>query len=106
MKGQVIFTTKRQEDNLLRKIQAGNEKEADEAWLKLFKILHPLLYAVASFYLEQGLSEKELYALGRKGLKIATLKYHGYDDEYKFSTYATWFIREEIHKKLGIKTEK
>ncbi len=104
MDGQ-IFTTKEQEDELVRKIQKGSEQEAERAWLKLFELLHPLLFSVSSHYVGRGLTNEQLIDLGRSGLKQAVNQYHGYDEKYKFSTYATWFIREKIHRKLGIKGE-
>lgn len=48
------------------------------------------------------LSYKTLIDIGKSGLRKAIDKYNP-DEGYKFSTYATWWIRQAIHLALGIK---
>jgi RNA polymerase primary sigma factor len=67
----------------------------------------PLIIAVIRKYKESGLSFEELLTLGEAGLMRAISAWnrdHGKRRKYRFSVYATWFIRAEIHKKLGLPT--
>lgn len=95
-----MLLSKEEERKLFKKIAAGNKGAKD-------KIITSNLFLVESVskkYIDnkKGLSLSELKKLGLKGLKKAVEKYNP-DKEYRFSTYATWWIRNEIHKALGIK---
>ncbi len=101
MSGIIITTTKEQQDELIRIIQGDNEKQAENAWLQLFTLLHPLIFSVASKYISSGLNANNLADLAKKGMKKALNTYDP-EKDYKFSTYSTWFMRAEIHRKLGL----
>ena len=70
-----------------------NKNETDT-----FIMLLDLVEKVASKY--EG---EDLVAVGMRGLSKGLKSYtqHG-RKEFNIATYVTWFIREEIHKLLGI----
>lgn len=92
--------TKEQEKKLLKLITNGDKKaEQDLIEANMF-----LVKNIAEHYLENklNLNLEKLIKIGKIGLQKAIKKYNPKKD-YKFSTYATWWIRYEIHQKLGIK---
>lgn len=93
--------TKKQEQELFEKIAKGDTDAkrmllAANAWLVKW---------VAEHYVDnkKGLSLRDLVRIGQTGLEKA-LEHYQSTKGYKFSTYATWWIREAIHRTLGIKT--
>ena len=60
--------------------------------------------SVANQYKNKGLSLEELIEVGTEGLKKATAKYD-VNAEYKFLSYAVWWIRQAIIQALNEKTE-
>ena len=60
--------------------------------------------SVANQYKNKGLSLEELIEVGTEGLKKATEKYD-VNAEYKFLSYAVWWIRQAIIQALNEKTE-
>ena len=98
-----MLLSKEKEKRLFNKIASGDKEAKD-------KIISSNLFLVESVskkYVEneKGLSLSKLKELGLKGLKKAIEEYDP-ASEYKFSTYATWWIRNEIHKALDIKDVK
>ncbi|MEV5411160.1 sigma-70 family RNA polymerase sigma factor [Thermopolyspora sp. NPDC052614] len=59
-----------------------------------------LVYSLASNYLGQGLEEADLVQHGILGLIRATRKFDPYSGN-KFSTYATWWIRQAITRAIA-----
>lgn len=94
-----MLISKEKEEALFKKI-AIRDKEAKDVIISsnLF-----LVESVSKKYVEneKGLSLSELKELGLIGLKKAVEKYDP-ASTYKFSTYSIWWIRNEIHKALGI----
>lgn len=105
-----VKLSKRQQELLLRKIKKGRgsritaeeKKEALEAKVFLETKCSKLVLAVVEKYSESGLPLTELVRLGEKGLKAAIENYITRERSSLFTYYAAWFIRAEIHKKLGI----
>ena len=60
--------------------------------------------SVANQYKNKGLSLEELIEVGTEGLKKATEKYD-VNAEYKFLSYAVWWIRQAIIQTINEKTE-
>lgn len=59
-----------------------------------------LVVSIARKYLNYGLSFQDLVQEGNLGLMIAAEKYD-YKLGYKFSTYATWWIKQSIYKAMA-----
>ena len=97
-----MLLTKKQEQELFSKIATGDKK----AITKLVNANLFLVESIAKKYEDNNhyLSYKTLVDIGKSGLRKAVDKYNP-DKDYKFSTYATWWIRQAIHLALGIKDE-
>jgi len=92
----VQLLTAQQEQDLARRIQAGDaqaERELVEANLRL--VVH-----IARRYLNRGLSLLDLIEEGNVGLLHAARKYQP-DRGTRFSTYATWWIRQALSRALA-----
>ncbi|MFH0702516.1 MAG: sigma-70 family RNA polymerase sigma factor [bacterium] len=59
-----------------------------------------LVVSIAKKYIHHGLSFLDLVQEGNLGLMVATEKYN-YKLGYKFSTYATWWIKQAINKAIS-----
>ena len=95
-----MLLTKKQEQELFKRIAKGDKKAIN----KLMSANLFLVKSIANRYRDNDhyLSYKVLVEIGRSGLRKAIDKYNP-DKNYKFSTYATWWIRQAIHLALGIK---
>jgi DNA-directed RNA polymerase sigma subunit (sigma70/sigma32) len=104
--------TKKEENYLLERIKnidkgslSRNELEAATVSKKLLlRKLEPAVALVVGKYIESKLSAEELVILAKKGLKKAlTLWDSGSRSKkkFRFSIYASWFMRAAIHEKLG-----
>lgn len=110
-----VKLNKKQQDMLLEKIRIGERISASEedqlegiaAKTTLKEKCKPLIEAVVNKYVESGLPINELNRLANYGLDTAIKKWLLYRKKrrYRFTLYATWFIRAEIHKKLGLPTD-
>lgn len=79
------------------------EREITEARKALIEANLRLVISVAKRYLGRGLSFSDLIQEGNKGLMRAVDKFE-YRRGYKFSTYATWWIRQAITRALADQT--
>ncbi len=98
----LLLLTKKQEKTLFRKLHGGDITARDELVMANLSLVD----WVARKYLnnDKGLSLTQLKKLGITGLDKAIGKYDP-KKSYKFSTYATWWIRQAIHLALDIKDE-
>ena len=80
---------------LLMKIEYGNDARSDLAQANL-----RLVVSVAKKYMNRGLSLMDLVQEGNMGLLRAVEKFD-FRKGFKFSTYATWWIRQAITRAIA-----
>ena len=93
--GRKKILTKREEMELGRLIKEGSKKEREEAKKKLVQANLRLVVSIAKKYIGQGILFMDLVQEGSLGLIRAAEKYD-YRKNFKFSTYATWWIKQTI----------
>ena len=98
--GRKKMLTKREEIELGRLIQEGSEKEKKEAKKKLVQANLRLVVSIAKKYIGQGVLFMDLVQEGSLGLIKAAEKYD-YKKNFKFSTYATWWIKQAIIRAIS-----
>ncbi len=94
--GRIPLLTTEDEIRLAKRIEAGDET----AKRKLAEANLRLVVSIAKKYIGRGLSLLDLIQEGNTGLLRAVVKFD-YHKGYKFSTYATWWIRQAITRAIA-----
>lgn len=97
--GRIPLLTADQEIDLARKIEMGGSEGAI-AKRKLVQANLRLVVSIAKKYIGRGMLFLDLIQEGNLGLIRAAEKFD-YERGYKFSTYATWWIRQAITRAIA-----
>lgn len=98
--GRKKMLSKSEEVELGRKIQEGNSREKEEAKKQLVQANLRLVVSIAKKYIGQGVLFMDLVQEGSLGLIKAAEKFD-YKKNFKFSTYATWWIKQTIIRAIS-----
>ncbi|MCQ2957488.1 MAG: sigma-70 family RNA polymerase sigma factor, partial [Candidatus Gastranaerophilales bacterium] len=89
-----------EETETAKLIQEGDEKQAKKAKNKLIQANLRLVVSIAKKYVGQGVLFMDLVQEGSLGLIKAAEKFD-YKKGFRFSTYATWWIRQTIIRAIA-----
>lgn len=94
--GKVDLLTSEEEVTLAKRIEAGDERAVQE----LAEANLRLVVSIAKRYVGRGMSFLDLIQEGNLGLIKAVEKFD-FTKGFKFSTYATWWIRQAITRAIA-----
>ncbi len=94
--GSISMLTSEEEIDLARRIRQGD----DVAYRRMVEANLRLVVSIAKRFVGRGLSFLDLIQEGNLGLIKAVKKYDP-DKGFKFSTYATWWIRQGISRAIA-----
>jgi len=98
--GKVPRLTRQEEVEIAKKIENGQKSEAQMAKRKLVEANLRLVVSIAKRYRNRGLNFLDLIQEGNIGLMKAVDRFE-HQRGYKFSTYATYWIRQAITRAIA-----
>lgn len=98
--GKVKLLSSKEEKILGKQIKEGKPSQAEIAKRKLIQANLRLVVSIAKKYIGQGVLFMDLVQEGSLGLIKAAEKFD-YSKNFKFSTYATWWIRQTIMRAIS-----
>lgn len=98
--GRTKMISREEELQLGKIISCGSRKEKKNAIQKLVKSNLRLVISIAKHYIGNGVLFMDLVQEGALGLIKAAEKFD-YKRNFKFSTYATWWIRQTISRAIA-----
>jgi RNA polymerase primary sigma factor len=98
--GNFSLLSAEEEKVLGSQVKHGSRDEAQEARQRLIEANLRMVVSIAKHYIGQRLSLMDLIQEGNLGLIRAVSRFN-YQRGYKFSTYATWWIRQSITRAIA-----
>ncbi len=98
--GKVPLLTAEEEVEIAKQLESGTDEEKEEAKRKLAEANLRLVVSIAKRYVGRGMLFLDLIQEGNLGLIKAVEKFD-YTKGFKFSTYATWWIRQAITRAIA-----
>ncbi|MFR1673211.1 MAG: sigma-70 family RNA polymerase sigma factor [Candidatus Gastranaerophilaceae bacterium] len=98
--GKVKLLSSKEEKALGKQIKEGKPTQAEIAKRKLVQANLRLVVSIAKKYIGQGVLFMDLVQEGSLGLIKAAEKFD-YSKNFKFSTYATWWIKQTIIRAIS-----
>ncbi len=98
--GKVPLLTADEEIEIAKQLENGTPEEKEEAKRKLAEANLRLVVSIAKRYVGRGMLFLDLIQEGNLGLIKAVEKFD-YTKGFKFSTYATWWIRQAITRAIA-----
>ncbi len=98
--GKIKLLTREEEQELGKKMKGNNKLQAQVAKKKLVQANLKLVVSIAKKYTGQGVLFMDLVQEGSLGLIRAAEKFD-YSKNFKFSTYATWWIKQSIMRAIA-----
>ena len=98
--GKVPLLTAEEEIEIAKTLESGTEEEKEAAKKKLSEANLRLVVSIAKRYVGRGMLFLDLIQEGNLGLIKAVEKFD-YRKGFKFSTYATWWIRQAITRAIA-----
>ena len=98
--GKIKLLSSKEEKALGKEIKEGKKLQADIAKRKLVQANLRLVVSIAKKYIGQGVLFMDLVQEGSLGLIKAAEKFD-YSKNFRFSTYATWWIKQTIIRAIS-----